>query len=217
VRQIERERRIEVAEVLRELLAVVNSHPSLEGVLDFVLERAVELLASDAGLIYLFSPDQDTDFLHIAAARGLDPGRVVPRIRIGSPVSGLAFLRRRPVAFNDLAEVLETEKARDVDPVLEEHGSHVVVRRIGSLLSEPQASSSLERLARTHPAALAVPLVARDETYGSLALFYAQPREFPAEEVDLANAFANQAALVIENTRLHSKSEERATELEMLY
>jgi GAF domain-containing protein len=93
-------------------------------------------------------------------------------------------------------------------------------------------------LAATHPAVLAVPLVARGEIYGALSLFYCQPRQFSDQDVELASAFADQAALVIENAslrdaarrrlvevealaaenaRLHAQSEQRAGELGALY
>ncbi|MBV8716530.1 MAG: GAF domain-containing sensor histidine kinase [Chloroflexi bacterium] len=214
---VERERRIEVAEALRELVALVNSQRNVEVVLDFVLQRAVDLLASDAGLIYLSDPDQNPDFLYVAAVGGLSPERVAPRIRIGSPVSGLAFKERRAVAFHDLRHVLQDESGDDGEPLLEDWNSHLVVRRIGRLLSEPSTAQSLERLSRTHPAALAVPLVAREEIYGTLALFRTEAGEFSPEVVELASAFANQAALVIENARLHRRAEQRAEELQMLY
>jgi len=213
----ERERRIEVAEALRELLAVVNSQRPLDEVLDYVLERAIELLASDAGLVYMTGPDPNDGFLRIGAARGLSPDRVATRLRIGSPVSGLAVQRRRPVAFVDLGQVLSAEVGAEADAIVDDLGSHLVVRRIANLLSEPSTLESLNRLAVTHPAALAVPLVARHETYGALTLFYCQPRPFSDQDVELASAFADQAALVIENASLRDAAERRASELEALY
>lgn len=213
----ERERRIEVAEALHELLAVVNSQRPLEDILDYVLERAIELLASDAGLVYMVGADSNDGFLRVGAARGLSPDRVATRLRIGAPVSGLAVLRRRPVAFVDLAQVMSEEIDSDAEAIVDDLGSHLVVRRIGNLLSEPSALDSLKRLALTHPAILAVPLLARNEIYGALSLFHGAARRFSDQDVDLASAFANQAALVIENARLHQQSEQRASELEALY
>ena len=107
----ERARQIEVAEALRELLAVVNSQRPLDELLDYVLERAIELLASDAGLVYMTGPDPNDGFLRIGAARGLSPDRVATRLRIGSPVSGLAVQRRRPVAFVDLLQADQLDRA----------------------------------------------------------------------------------------------------------
>lgn len=57
---------------------------------------------------------------------------------------------------------------------------------------------------------LAVPLIVADEVFGCLTLFYSDPRTFSGEEVALAVAFADQAALAIENARLHRQAEEAA-------
>jgi signal transduction histidine kinase len=67
-----------------------------------------------------------------------------------------------------------------------------------------------ENLVGHCPALLAVPLVLADNVYGGLVLFYAEPRAFRNEDVDLAVAFADQAALAIENARLHRQAEEAA-------
>jgi GAF domain-containing protein len=173
-----------------------------------------------------------------SAPRGLSLDRVATRLRIGSPVSGLAVPQRRPVAFVDLAQIMAGELDASADPIVDDLGSHLVVRRIGNLLSEPSAADSLKRLPLTHPAILAVPLIARHEIYGALSLFHGAPRQFSEQDVDLASAFANQAALVFENAslrdagerrlvevealaadnaRLHQQSEQRAGELEALY
>jgi signal transduction histidine kinase len=57
---------------------------------------------------------------------------------------------------------------------------------------------------------LAVPLVIADVIYGALVLCYTQPRAFAEDEVELAVAFADQAALAIENARLHQGAREAA-------
>jgi signal transduction histidine kinase len=57
---------------------------------------------------------------------------------------------------------------------------------------------------------LAVPLAVADEVYGGLMLFYAEPRDFAGEDVDLAVAFADQAALAIANERLRRRAQEVA-------
>jgi signal transduction histidine kinase len=61
-----------------------------------------------------------------------------------------------------------------------------------------------------HPSLLAVPLIVADEVYGGLVLYYPEPRVFSGEDVELAVAFADQAALAIENASLHQQAEEAA-------
>src|SRR5207302_2289286 len=69
------------------------------------------------------------------------------------------------------------------------------------------------RVARSRAVA-ATPLIARGRVFGALALYYAQPRKFSAEEVDLARTFAEQAALAIENAWLLAEVQQRMRENE---
>jgi hypothetical protein len=57
----------------------------------------------------------------------------------------------------------------------------------------------------------------KDEVYGALTLYFHEAGEFSTDQVELASAFANQAALATENARLHEESEQRRNELEALY
>jgi len=65
-------------------------------------------------------------------------------------------------------------------------------------------------LAIHYRALLAVPLVVKDEVYGAIVLYYGQPRQFSAEEVELAVTFGDQAALAIQNARLRAQAEQSA-------
>jgi signal transduction histidine kinase len=53
-------------------------------------------------------------------------------------------------------------------------------------------------------------LAVAEEVYGGLMLFYSESREFSGEEIDLAVAFADQAALAIANERLRRQAQEVA-------
>ncbi len=79
-------------------------------------------------------------------------------------------------------------------------------------LISPDAGASLlpESLASQFPSLLAVPLIVAEEVYGGLVLYYSESRVFSGEDVDLAVAFADQAALAIENAHLHQQAEEAA-------
>jgi PAS domain S-box-containing protein len=63
-------------------------------------------------------------------------------------------------------------------------------------------------------AQLVVPLRVGDEVYGGLMLYYAQPRHFSNEEIELAVTFSEQAKLAIENARLRAQSEQMAVTAE---
>ncbi len=59
---------------------------------------------------------------------------------------------------------------------------------------------------------LAAPLLVRDEARGALVLGAEQGRTFDAREVRLIAAFADQAALALENARTHAETERRRRE-----
>ena len=85
-----RERRIELADSLGELLTILNSRRSVDEILDHVLERVINLLDSAAGAIYLLDDDSGEPFLRVKAARGMDLDVVATRLRVGVPITGLA-------------------------------------------------------------------------------------------------------------------------------
>ncbi len=65
-------------------------------------------------------------------------------------------------------------------------------------------------------AALGVPLLVRDQVIGALGLDDRPGRRFDPEEAQLAQAFADQAAIAIENARLYEDTERRRREAESL-
>jgi signal transduction histidine kinase len=67
-----------------------------------------------------------------------------------------------------------------------------------------------EDLAACSRALLAVPLRVAGELYGGLVLFYSEARPFTGDDVNLAVAFADQAALAVENARLHEQAQQAA-------
>jgi signal transduction histidine kinase len=65
-----------------------------------------------------------------------------------------------------------------------------------------------------YQALLSVPLLVKDAGYGNLMLYYIEPRQFSPEEIELALAVGDQAALAIENARLRSQIERTAVTAE---
>jgi GAF domain-containing protein len=57
---------------------------------------------------------------------------------------------------------------------------------------------------------LSVPLVVKGEVYGSIMMYYQEPRIFTNEEISLAKIFSDQVALAIENARLRIQAEQAA-------
>jgi len=89
-------------------------------------------------------------------------------------------------------------------------GKPVAVSDVTDVSAESALLSTLECMAECCRALLAVPLIIKGEVYGGLVLYYSGPRTVSEEEMDLAVAFADQAALAIENARLRDQVREAA-------
>lgn len=89
-------------------------------------------------------------------------------------------------------------------------GEPVAVSDLAARSASPAQLSALECLGDCCRALLAVPLIVKGEVYGGLVLYYPEPRALSEEEIDLAVAFADQAALAIENARLQAQLREAA-------
>ncbi|HOR01217.1 MAG TPA: GAF domain-containing protein [Anaerolineae bacterium] len=190
-RRRESEQRRHVAEALRDTLTVLNSNRPFAEILDHIVTQAVSLLGTDACGIYRL--DAERGQLTVQAACGLDPEYVAKMsFPVGMGAVGRAVLEGQPV-------VIENSDAAfaDDDPLLQDAERRSLLRRLNN-----------------RRAVLAVPLVVRDEMYGGLVLFHPEPRRWSAEEVRLAVAIGDQAALAIENARLRAQAEETAVSAE---
>jgi GAF domain-containing protein len=216
-RVLEIERRQLVAEGLRELLAIVNSGHKLDEILAAVLEQSSRLLGSQAGIVYLCD-DRESDLLEARASMGMDNESLAPRVRIGSPTTGLAVQQRRTLVCDDLRAALSEELTHSSQTLLEEADGFARVVRLASRtdpdLDRGAGRPRVRRLADRFRAVVATPLHGPTRVFGAIALYYREPRTFTAEDVALARAFADQATQAIENSRLHTELEQRMHENE---
>ena len=173
----------QVAESLRDILAVLNSDRPLGEVLEHIVSEASRLLQSEASAIYRLQ--QTMPSLRYRRQQG---GLLDGRMWTTCPHSWL----RRCVAASRCA--------------FSDGSAGATGERCSDLLQSPLPDC----LVQGCRAVLAVPLVIADEVYGALALYYPQPRAFAEDEVQLAVAFADQAALAIENARLHQHARDAA-------
>jgi len=188
----EAQRRREVAEGLRDILASLNSDRPLAQVLDYIATLARKLLGTDAVAIYRL--DAEAGVLRIQAAHGLDADYVADMfVKVGYGAVGQAVVTGEPVAISDLS-------AGDPDEI----NSALDARRL----------ALLKRLGTRYRGLLGVPLSVNGEIYGGIALYYQEPREFAADEIQLAMMFSAQTALAIENARLRAQAEQAAATAE---
>jgi PAS domain S-box-containing protein len=185
--EIEQRRR--VAEGLHDLLTVLNSSRSLDEILCYILDKASSLLGTESGAIYRLE-DQHDEF-SIQASRGL-PAAYVDQLTfpVDQSFLGQAVLNRQPFIITDLKTAAWDEQI---------------------VLSEQR-----RELLGAYQALLAVPLIRQgetrdaDEIYGGIALYYPSSKQFTDEQIDLAMAFADQAALAIENAHLRQRVKQAA-------
>ena len=153
-----------------------------------VVDSVRELLGVMSAFAYRVAPG--TRALEETARSGQWPRLDRPlRHPAGTGAVGLAVAERRAVVSRDLL----------ADP---------------RLTFAPEARALLE--ASPIRAVLAVPLTVKERVIGALALFDGDGRAFTAEDARLAQAFADQAAVALENARLYTDAERRRAESDTL-
>ena len=189
-RELRRRRR--VAESLRDILNVLNSDRPQGEILEYVVTEASRLLGSSAGVIYHLDWEGKRatieahcglpDSFSDLEAFPLEPGGVVTLL-----------CSQRPLAVSDLVAYLTDEVPSSI--------RHDQDARINTWL---------DLIGCHYRAYLGVPLVIKDQMYGTLGVYYREMREFSEEDIELAVAFGDQAALAVENARLRTQASQVA-------
>jgi two-component system nitrate/nitrite sensor histidine kinase NarX len=185
-----------VAEGLRETLDVLNSRQSLGDTLEHIVAQACRLLGSDAAALMRFQEPKGP--LVMQAAYGLAPEYVAGiRLPLERGSASIVLAERRTVSLGDLRPIAEAVWGNP-DRYL-----------------PPEPDRALwRRFLDDYRAYLSVPLIIREEAYGTITLYYREPHDFSDEEIRLATAVANQAALAIESARLREQAQQTAAAAE---
>jgi len=185
----EQERR-QVAESLRDILAILNSNLPLPETLAHIIQQASRLLEADAAVIYHI--DQEARLTTIEATFGMPEAfQQLETLPLVNTSANRATLNGQTYIVSNLqaamiAQPLDREK---LDP-----GSRVWIDVVSQHFS----------------AYLSVPFQVKGRVYGDISLYYRSPRQFTDDEIELAVSFADQIALAVENTRLRIQVEESA-------
>ncbi|HSJ58652.1 MAG TPA: PAS domain-containing protein, partial [Anaerolineae bacterium] len=190
----ESERRRRVAESLRDILDVLNSDRSLSEVLDFIVAQSRRLLGAEAALIR--QVDFAAETVTSVASSNLHPDfEVGHTTRLYYSERDRTLIAHQPVIRPDL---LAEGPAGGIEDELVDD----VVR----------AWIAAER--KHYRSVLTAPVFRQDEVYGSLRFYFAEPRAFSDEDVQLAMMLGDHAALAIENARLRTQAQEAAVAAE---
>jgi signal transduction histidine kinase len=181
-------RTVEELRALGEVGHAVSSTLDLEKVLATVAARAVALAGARGGVIHEY--DEASQTFHVRASHRVDRAvmealRAQP-LRLGQGALGRAAAERRPIEVADVT------------------AEGAVVAGVREIL-----------LRQGYRSLLAVPFVAEDRIVGGLVVWRATTGSFPANVVDLLQAFAAQSALAIQNARLFRELEDKSRQLEV--
>jgi diguanylate cyclase (GGDEF)-like protein/excisionase family DNA binding protein len=169
---------------LRGITQELTGQLNLASVLDEVVDRTKSLFEADKVGLWLLI-DGERPF-QLAASRGIGDAfqAAVRALTLDSPTVGVrAIKERRTVVVGNAGG----------DP------------GVGSL-RDTYASEGIET-------ACLVPLVNHDRSVGILGLYHSREREWPEDELVLAQSFANQAAVAITNATLYQSVAEQAARM----
>ncbi len=184
----ETERRRRAAESLAEVGRLLSTSLEVERVGERIVESLRGLLKSARVVLMRLEPGGD---LRVVAGSGHTPPATSPNgvVLAGTNAVGACVRERCPVTTSDvLADPRITVNPADISEFAESD----------------------------HRSVLAVPLLIKDGVIGALSLRDRTGRVFEAEEIQLAQAFADQAALALENARLYEDAERRRQAAESL-
>ena len=169
------------------LKTISRSALDLQSVLDTVVENAAQLCDADAA--WVTSPSVERRLMAFSSGFPLERRRAALETR--PPTSGTLGVMQQVYATGKTSHIADIE----TDPEL--NAAAYVVRGMGG---------------RT---VLAVPVLREGHPIAGIVLTRGQVRPFTDREVELAETFASQAGIAIENVRLFNEIQRKSQELEV--
>jgi len=181
-------RTVQELKALGEVGQAVSSTLDLQTVLSTIVRHAVQLSATDCGIIYEY--DEPTQEFHLRASYQMEEELVnayqATPLRLGQGATGRAAETRVPYQIADLRQEHE----------LATRGMRPILFRLG------------------YQSLLAVPLLFEQKIMGALTIYRRETGNFAPEIVNLLQTFATQSVLAIQNARLFREIEEKGRQLE---
>jgi GAF domain-containing protein len=180
------QRRRRISEALTQALGALNSTLELDELLSLVLQQLRQVIRYDSATLQRI----DGGDLVVMAGQGFPDQDKVESIRF--PIepkfpNTYVVTEKKPLAIDDVVEAY---------PHFHDEASTYESGHIRSWLG--------------------VPLLVKDELIGMLTLDRMRVEPYTQEDVELATAFANQAAIAINNARLLQHTRDRATRMELV-
>lgn len=160
----------------------------LDEVLQSIVRHAHELIGTDFTYLSLVGPD---DALSVRASEGtISADFLAARMPPHAGLGGQVIGNRTPVWVSNYVTAAQLDHDRDFDGLVEREGM---------------------------VALLGVPLIARGTAIGALFASDRSERSFTSEEIALFSAFADHAAVALDNARLYDESRSALHELQTAY
>jgi diguanylate cyclase (GGDEF)-like protein len=175
-------RRRHIAENLRQAAATLNTSLELDDVLDIILQQLHEIADHDTVTIQQL----DGDNLAITACQGFDKPQKVLGLQFPLQPkfpNTRVVSEKKPLAVADVAQDY---------PHFHDEASTFESGHIRSWLG--------------------VPLLVKERLIGIISLDRSEMRAYTDEDIEIVTAFANQAAIAIENARLYEQSQQEIAE-----
>jgi len=181
-------RRRQEAEELARLAQTLTESLDVSDVVGRTVESVIPLFGAESSTLRLMQPDGSLVALALGGTsrEGFEPGHVLPS---GKGILGRAVSEGRAVWTPDIFADPGVDISEDLREGLRRSGE-------GSIL--------------------AVPLRVKGMVIGALGVGDRRGRDFTTEEADLLQAFADQAALALENARLFSLERSRRRQIAAL-
>jgi diguanylate cyclase (GGDEF)-like protein/excisionase family DNA binding protein len=177
-------REVTRSRVLRHVSQELTGQLDLSTVLDDIVDRTRTLFDADKAGLWLIEEGEHP--FHVAAVRGI----------------GEAFLARtRELTWESTAVGVQAAKER----------RSIVVRNADTRAGVGEMQQHYQR--EGIKTSCLVPLVNHDQALGLIGLFHTRDREWPDDELALAQSFANQAAVAISNARLYRSVADQAARI----
>ncbi|MBX3054106.1 MAG: HAMP domain-containing protein [Caldilineaceae bacterium] len=185
-----------VAERTRELLTLLDVSHNLT--LIMALPELLQMILGKLGEVVEYA----------AASITIAEGELLQQVAYRGPAAEELALTVRP-SRQDLGQIW-TQLERGEPVVIQDLDEETPVAAAYRALSPKVVTEEMYQANSYLRAWLALPLRLRGQTVGMLALQHPQPGHFSHQRMDLALAFANQAAIAIENARLYEQAQSLA-------
>ncbi|MCH8799687.1 MAG: GAF domain-containing protein [Chloroflexi bacterium] len=184
----EAETRERQATQLYEVTTQLASSPDMDSVLELITASAVKLLQCEAAGILRY--DETKGGLETINTQNFP--RYAGVIKPGEGVSGQAFEQGKPVWNSDIS--VANELLGYSEDVTRNYIDTVNPRGV-----------------------MAVPVIIREEAYGTVTIYHLNPHDFTDGEVQLLQTLADSAAVAINNARFIEETEQARDEATQLY